>query len=108
MEGGGQEEDPKCYSGSDEILELFREVDDLMDGGGGDQLAAVDRLRQKESDLDRNGEFLWRLCKAIYLSAILKGLQGDAKGKQELIVRAAEYGEKAIECNPDSSEAHKW
>lgn len=55
-----------------------------------------------------NGEFLWRLCKAIYLKSIAAGLAGDNNLKKNLIQEAVNYGEAAIVSNEASSEAHKW
>ena len=42
--------------------------------------------------LNQNGEFLWRLCKAVYLYAINIGVRGDASGKKALIDEACELG----------------
>ena len=58
--------------------------------------------------LCQNSEFLWRLCKAIYLNASSLGVAGDTEGKQRLVLEAVTYGESAIRCNENSSESHKW
>ena len=108
----------EAKSESDVILELFRAVDDLMEGGGGEQRKALRVLRQREDDLGQNSEFLWRLCKAIYLSAVASSasannnlMSEDAAGenaKRALVEEAVEYGRRAVQCNDLSSEAHKW
>lgn len=89
-------------------LELFPVVDQLMESHGEDQALALQMLRDKESEFQGNGEFLWRLCKAIYLKSIAAGLAGDNNLKKNLIQEAVNYGEAAIVSNEASSEAHKW
>jgi len=95
-------------SDSDKILELFRDVDDKLEGSGDEQEEALRILREREEELNQNGEFLWRLCKAVYLSAINLGVRGDASGKRALIDEAVKLGKKAVDFNCNSSEGHKW
>jgi len=93
---------------SDKILELFRDVDDKLEGSGEEQEDALRTLREHEDELNQNGEFLWRLCKAVYLYAINIGVRGDASGKKALIDEACELGKRAVDFNCNSSEGHKW
>lgn len=93
---------------SDKILELFREVDDKLEGSGEEQEDALRILREHEDELNQNGEFLWRLCKAVYLSAINAGVRGDVAGKKTLIDEAVSLGKGAVDFNCNSSEGHKW
>eukprot|EP00095_Tigriopus_kingsejongensis_P008957 maker-scaffold334_size202906-snap-gene-0.14 protein:Tk08957 transcript:maker-scaffold334_size202906-snap-gene-0.14-mRNA-1 annotation:"regulator of microtubule dynamics protein 3" len=95
--------------GSDpSLMELFPVVDQLLESHGSDQAQALAMLREKESELGENCEFLWRLCKAIYLKSIAAGLAGDTQLKRVLIIEAVTFGEAAVAANESSSEAHKW
>ncbi len=78
--------------------------------------------------LRENSEFLWRLCKAIYLSTATASssvswsdspcnnnlsLRSDdaacANARRALVEEAVECGLRAVQCSGDlSSEAHKW
>ena len=40
-------------SESDSILELFREVDELLEGSSGDQQKAMNKLREHEAEVSR-------------------------------------------------------
>ena len=53
-------------------------------------------------------EFLWRLCKSMYLTAVVLGQEGDESGKRDLIFQAVQHGTRAVESDETSSEAHKW
>ncbi|TRY78613.1 hypothetical protein TCAL_09484 [Tigriopus californicus] len=92
--------------GDSDHLELFPVVDQLMESHGSDQALALTMLRDQESE--GNSEYLWRLCKAIYLKSIAAGLAGDTNLKKNLIQEAVNYGEAAIAVNEASAEAHKW
>ena len=58
--------------------------------------------------LNENCEFLWRICKAVYLNANIAGINGDRDKKESMINDAIELGAKAVRTNSNSSEAHKW
>ncbi len=123
------EAEAQAKSESDVILELFRAADDLMEGSGGEQRKALRMLRARQEQLGRNSEFLWRLCKAIYLSAVQVGATSSSNGlnspggansqldstdaacenaKRALINEAVAVGARAIQSDENSSEAHKW
>lgn len=90
-------------------LNLFLEVDHLMESSAEGQRQALSLLRARVDDYPGNPEFLWRLCKATYLVAVRCGEEsGDVKKKQEMIFEAVAVGAKAIEADEASSEAHKW
>ena len=92
-----------------QVSQLFETVDGYMEGKANLQKLAYEILTEKdEPPLCENGEFLWRLCKSTYLMAVAFGLQGNQTMKQELIFRAVDHGQRAIEKNDSSSEAHKW
>ena len=92
-----------------EIVQLFETVDGYMEGQAMLQKKAYAILTEKdEPPLCDNGEFLWRLCKSTYLMAVTVGQEGDLTQKQELIFRAVDHGQRAIDVDEDSSEAHKW
>ena len=92
-----------------QVSQLFETVDGYMEGKAKLQKLAYEILTEKdEPPLCENGEFLWRLCKSTYLMAVAFGLQGNQTMKQELIFRAVDHGQRAIEKNDSSSEAHKW
>ena len=58
--------------------------------------------------LSQNAEYLWRMCKSMYLMAVVIGQEGDSAKKQSLIFEAVDFGLKAIEIDEQNSEAHKW
>ena len=60
------------------------------------------------SENNRNPSFLWRLCKAQYLNAVLAGQDGAKDIKKDLIQEAVKSGEKALDLDQKNSEAHKW
>jgi len=102
-------EKQETQEGSQEIIHLFETVDGYMEGQADLQQKAYDMLIENdEPPLCDNGEFLWRLCKSTYLMAVALGLKGDQAQKQELIFRAVDHGERAIQKDEHSSEAHKW
>jgi len=91
-----------------ELRHLYRTVDELMEGNAGQQRQTFDLLKMKESKLSQNAEYLWRMCKSMYLMAVVIGQEGDSAKKQSLIFEAVDFGLKAIEIDEQNSEAHKW
>ena len=109
-------------------------LDDLMEGQAEQQKKAYELLKGKQATQSSNPEFLWRMCKSMYLMAVTLGQEGDSNAKQELIFEAVDYGEKALgeiiflefflksfiltknfcgtfffaEIDDHNAEAHKW
>ena len=108
-------------------------LDDLMEGQAEQQKKAYELLKGKQATQSSNPEFLWRMCKSMYLMAVTLGQEGDSNAKQELIFEAVDYGEKAlgefifleffpqiihfdkffcgpffVEIDDHNAEAHKW
>ena len=89
-------------------LRFFLEIDQFMETSTEGQKLALDKLRSNQDSYSDNVEFLWRFCKAVYLVAVVMGQEGDMSKKQEMIFEAVDVGSKAIACDDNSSEAHKW
>jgi len=68
---------------------------------------ALERLENSQS-ITLHPDYLWRMCKSMYLMAVVIGQEGDSAKKQTLIFEAVDYGLKAIEIDEFNSEAHKW
>uniref|UniRef100_A0A1B6GZ04 Regulator of microtubule dynamics protein 2 n=1 Tax=Cuerna arida TaxID=1464854 RepID=A0A1B6GZ04_9HEMI len=61
--------------------------------------------------LEQNGddeEVFWRLARTCYALGIQYESIGNRDKSKEMIFKGAEYGQKAIEMNNLSSNAHKW
>ena len=67
-----------------------------MEGQAEQQKKAYELLKGKQATQSSNPEFLWRMCKSMYLMAVTLGQEGDSNAKQELIFEAVDYGEKAL------------
>lgn len=89
-------------------VSLLNKVDELMEGGEASQQEALDILLQNKDEMGDSPAFLWRLCKAQYLLAVLAGQEGENERKKELILSAVTAGESALRCDERNSEAHKW
>ena len=63
-----------------------------MEGQAQQQKQAFDLLKAKELSLSTNPEYLWRMCKSMYLTAVTLGQEGDTSKKQELIFEAVDFG----------------
>lgn len=88
---------------------LFQNVDELMEGQADQQKLAFELLKSQTSqNIILNPNYLWRMCKSMYLMAVVIGQEGDSAKKQTLIFEAVDYGLKAIETDELNSEAHKW
>ena len=80
-----------------------------MEGQAEQQKKAFELLKSKEtSDVSTNPEYLWRMCKSMYLMAVTLGQEGEITKKQELIFEAVDFGAKALEIDDHNAEAHKW
>lgn len=123
----------KFTSERDETIEIFRVVDEhfLNNHDPGALDSAIEYLKTCEEKVNfvavfqgcrkprqlfsfplstrlqvgENGEYLWRLCKALCLKA---STFENNELKKKLIFEAVPIGERAIECSNNSSEAHKW
>ena len=91
-----------------ELVELFARLDDLMEGSQEQQQLALKMITDSLAEYNNNPSFLWRLCKAQYLNAVLAGQDGARDIKKDLITEAVQSGERALHINQDISEAHKW
>ena len=60
--------------------------------------------------LNRNAEFLWRYAKATYYKSRMEQLYENAdKDKvKQLVYKAKDLAQKALQLNERSSNAHKW
>jgi len=87
---------------------FYHAVDELMEGSAEQQKQAFDLLKSRKSKLCGNAEFLWRMCKSMYLMAVAEGQSGDSAKKQQMIFDAVDFGEKALEIDEFNSEGHKW
>ena len=79
------------------LVELFARLDDLMEGSQEQQQLALKLITDSLEEHNNNPSFLWRLCKAVYLSAINLGVRGDASGKRALIDEAVKLGKVSCE-----------
>lgn len=52
---------------------LFKTVDELMEGQAEAQKQAFELLQRKHSQLETNANYLWRMCKSMYLMAVVLG-----------------------------------
>ena len=95
------------YDHSD-LVELFARLDDLMEGSQEQQQLALKMITDSLKEHNNNPSFLWRLCKAQYLNAVLAGQDGAGDIKKDLITEAVQSGQRALDINQDISEAHKW
>jgi len=89
-------------------VSVLNQVDELMEGGETHQQEALDLLLQHREEMGDSPAYLWRLCKAQYLLAVLAGQEGENERKKELIISAVTAGESALQCDDRNSEAHKW
>ena len=54
-----------------------------MEGQAEQQKKAFELLKSKEtSDVSTNPEYLWRMCKSMYLMAVTLGQEGETTKKQ--------------------------
>ena len=90
------------------MVELFARLDDLMEGSQEQQQLALKLITDSLEDYNTNPSFLWRLCKAQYLNAVLAGQDGARDIKKDLIQEAVQSGERALDLDQRNSEAHKW
>ena len=90
------------------LVELFARLDDLMEGSQEQQQLALKMITDSLKEHNNNPSFLWRLCKAQYLNAVLAGQDGAVDIKKDLITEAVQSGQRALDINQDISEAHKW
>ena len=97
------------YSHPDqEVVELFARLDDLMEGSEEQQQLALKLITDSLAEHNNNPAFLWRLCKAQYLNAVLAEQDGARDIKRDLITEAVQTGERALDLDQANSEAHKW
>ena len=97
------------YSHPDQqVVELFARLDDLMEGSEEQQQLALKLITESLTEHNNNPSFLWRLCKAQYLNAVLAEQDGARDIKKDLIMEAVETGERALGLDQTNSEAHKW
>jgi len=92
----------------EESVSVLNQVDELMEGREDQQEEALNILLDKADELGSNPAYLWRLCKAQYLLAVLAGQAGDSERKKELIMSAVDTGQSALSADEKNSEAHKW
>ena len=90
------------------LVELFARLDDLMEGSQEQQQLALKLITDSLEEYNTNPSFLWRLCKAQYLNAVLAGQDGARDIKKDLIQEAVQSGERALDLDQRNSEAHKW
>jgi len=90
------------------MVELFARLDDLMEGSQEQQQLALKLITDSLAEYNSNPSFLWRLCKAQYLNAVLAGQDGARDIKKDLIFEAVQSGERALSLDQKNSEAHKW
>ena len=90
------------------LVELFARLDDLMEGSQEQQQLALKLITDSLEEHNTNPSFLWRLCKAQYLNAVLAGQDGARDIKKDLIQEAVQSGERALGLDQRNSEAHKW
>jgi len=90
------------------MVELFARLDDLMEGSQEQQQLALKLITDSLEEYNTNPSFLWRLCKAQYLNAVLAGQDGARDIKKDLIQEAVQSGERALDLDQRNSEAHKW
>ena len=91
-----------------EAVELFARLDDLMEGSEEQQQLALKLITDSLTEHNNNPSFLWRLCKAQYLNAVLAEQDGARDIKRDLITEAVQTGERALGLDQGNSEAHKW
>lgn len=94
-----------------ELVHFFRTIDDLMEGQAEQQKKAYELLKSKfetSENVSTNPEYLWRMCKSMYLMAVTLGQEGETTKKQELIFEAVDFGAKALDIDDHNAEAHKW
>jgi len=72
------------------------------------QQLALKLITDSLEEYNTNPSFLWRLCKAQYLNAVLAGQDGARDIKKDLIQEAVQSGERALDLDQRNSEAHKW
>ena len=97
------------YSHPDQqVVELFARLDDLMEGSEEQQQLALKLITDSLAEHNNNPAFLWRLCKAQYLNAVLAEQDGARDIKRDLITEAVQTGERALDLDQANSEAHKW
>ena len=87
-----------------ELVELFAKLDDLMEGSQEQQQLALKLITDSLAEYNNNPSFLWRLCKAQYLNAVLAGQDGAKDIKKDLIFEAVQSGERALSIDKKNSE----
>jgi hypothetical protein len=88
--------------------DFFKTIDELMECQAEHQKKAFEMLKNREKEMAEKSEFLWRMCKSMYLMAVTIGQEGDNAKKQKLIFQAVDYGLKSIQIDETCSEGHKW
>jgi len=92
----------------EENIGILNQVDELMEGREAQQQEALRLLHTHSQELGESPAYLWRLCKAQYLLAMLAGQADDFERKKNLVLAAIKSGEAALRLDESNSEAHKW
>ncbi|KAG7159566.1 Regulator of microtubule dynamics protein 3-like [Homarus americanus] len=92
----------------DHLYQLFKQVDQVIDGTGDEQTQAYNLLKNEENEYADNPEFLWRVAKATRNMAAIQEKLGNEKDKETLICDAFGYAAKALDLDKENAEIHKW
>ncbi|ESO83509.1 hypothetical protein LOTGIDRAFT_236543 [Lottia gigantea] len=94
---------------SDKAAEdIFNQTETLFEGTGDNKNLAYELLTANKSKISEKEDFYWRLAKAAYLLAQIKGDQGNAERKKELLYEAAGNASTSLSLYDSNPNSHKW
>ncbi|WAR19008.1 RMD2-like protein [Mya arenaria] len=88
--------------------DIFKEVDQLLEGRDADKEKAFDILQRNRNKHLTDVEYYWRISKTTFQISQIVGAQGDAERKKRLIYEAKDLAQTAIDLDNTCANAHKW
>jgi len=95
-------------TGSPELLELFSNVDPLLEGENRDSEQALKFLEEHNEKYTDNSEYLWRYARALYLQSAVEGGKNNPNRKKDFIFRAKRIASQALSIDGNNPDVRKW
>ncbi|XP_076054787.1 regulator of microtubule dynamics protein 1-like isoform X2 [Oratosquilla oratoria] len=98
----------QIWETKEQFVELFEQVDRLMEGSKEDQVAAFKMLQQYEEENKDKAEFQWRIAKSFNNLSVIEEKLGNEEQKKDYIFKAYDHAERAIEMDDSLPQVHEW